>query len=793
MVTVAGLGLFQLQSIQTELDAMASKTLPTKDGLVRLKQLDETLMSSVLDLVASDSLPEFEQRTETVDSTLNHIESEDERFSTAYSRKPYDFSAFRSAKNEIDTLVSRRLANTATYEKETVQISRDITRVEQAVNRVILGIDSLNQAANDEADVARRTVASSAQVQREVRRLIGMLTEVRVLLYTTDASTSKFKLAPINEKLQATFDDAGRLISTSGSSLKSLDTVASIPDLRGRIMAADSGVTATRQKVLENDKSAKSAYRKLRKEVGKDLLTTIRSLTEIVDNTELEIALATKSVNAAMSMISSPDGIGQVGKELVSNVKDMRLQVDRLANSADLKTLKFQETLSIAQISTLNKSAASMIEQLAEFNSPELSDDAMQVSTLLTALKDSLRTVSKAKTVEFTSVAAIEPAVLNFTRLSEERSAKAAAEISSIDTQLGTVIGDIKQSGDRSSMLIVVISVFGAMVSILVSVLIVRGIMKRVQTAVDVAASVAAGELGAAGKHAPTAKTEDEISEIENAMSRMITTLVDSVQKIRIAATSVTQGVSMINDGNTELNRRTDAQSTELESATVSTSKINELLHVGAQSLKEASGMSNDANSAAVQGQKLMHEAMSTMRNIEQKAKDINQITEIINSIAFQTNLLAINAAVEASRAGEAGRGFAVVATEVRQLAQKSKNSAHDIRQIIDTTVTEVANGSEQVGQAAGHMQSTSTLISDVASRIENLVQTADIQVDAIADIETTMSNLSSMNSSNVELADTTSTAASDLQGQASLLENTVSVFTLPDENAGKRANIDKG
>ncbi|MEM6985844.1 MAG: methyl-accepting chemotaxis protein [Pseudomonadota bacterium] len=781
MIAVGGLGLYQLKSIQSELNVMTGEALPVKDGLLRLSQLDDALITSLLNLAQSATDSEYKERSALATSALDIAATHDEAFSEKHSREAHDFGESVQAKAEIDSRVQARLDNRASYLAEKRNATINIATVEAAVNKVIQGIDGLNRSANIEANKNRRIAAEASRLQREARRLIGLLTEVRVLLYTTDATTSKFKIAPINEKLAATFDSVDSVLNAPGSALRGQEQLGQPAALRERFLAPDTGLLAIRTQMLGDESGAKSAYRKARRALGKDLTAELNSLTEIVDSTELEILVANSWVEKSLELISDPDGIGQIGKALISGVKDMRFQIDRLADAADVGELNSQRQLIERQLKELSKNADDMQAQLTSFDSEEISEGSAEVKSGLALLSGSLTKVSEAKTDIFTSDLAIQAVIRHIQSISAERETSARQEIASIDGYLANIISRIETRGNRSVALIVLISLFGIAVSALVSVYIVRSIIKRVRSAVELAEAVAAGELKPV-ESAEDTKSNDEIAEIEAAMSNMIQTLVESVKKIRVAAASVGSEVAGISEGNVELNRRTDTQSQELQTATSSSSKISELLHVGAQSLQEASEKSKNANTSAVEGQQLMRDAMATMKNIEQKANDINQITEIINSIAFQTNLLAINAAVEASRAGAAGKGFAVVATEVRQLAQKSKDSAHDIRHIIDSTVTEVASGSDQVNQAAGHMQSTSTLISDVASRIEGLVKTADIQVQAIADIDSTVTNLSAMNADNVQLTEKTTAATEDLHEQSRHLEEAVQVFRLPQE-----------
>jgi len=120
-----------------------------------------------------------------------------------------------------------------------------------------------------------------------------------------------------------------------------------------------------------------------------------------------------------------------------------------------------------------------------------------------------------------------------------------------------------------------------------------------------------------------------------------------------------------------------------------------------ADSAQQASRLSAETQVIADRGRVAVDEVGSTMRVIQESSQRISEITQVIDSIAFQTNILALNAAVEAARAGEQGRGFAVVAAEVRALAQRSAGAAKEIKQLIDDSVSKVETGHEKTEVAA--------------------------------------------------------------------------------------------
>ncbi len=166
----------------------------------------------------------------------------------------------------------------------------------------------------------------------------------------------------------------------------------------------------------------------------------------------------------------------------------------------------------------------------------------------------------------------------------------------------------------------------------------------------------------------------------------------------------------------------------------------------------------------------------------------MSQIIEVIDGIAFQTNILALNAAVEAARAGESGRGFAVVAGEVRSLAQRSATAAQEIRILIDDSVAKIAGGSKLAEQADEGMGTIIVNVQHVAQLVNEITSASHEQSNGIKQINIAMSQIDSTTQQNAALVEQSSAASALLQTQASELQQLVGIFTLSDD---AKSNLD--
>jgi twitching motility protein PilJ len=187
------------------------------------------------------------------------------------------------------------------------------------------------------------------------------------------------------------------------------------------------------------------------------------------------------------------------------------------------------------------------------------------------------------------------------------------------------------------------------------------------------------------------------------------------------------------------------------------------------------------------------------IKRLGESSQEIGDIVELIEEIAEQTNILALNASIEASRAGESSRGFAVVADEVQKLAERSSNAARQIEVIVSTSqsdtneavvsmersTTDVVGGALLAENAGAALVEIEQVSHQIASLVQNISSSAKGQTEAAAEITENMRVLREISSKTTESSASTSTAIGNLSELASQLRKTVSGFTLPDERTG--------
>jgi methyl-accepting chemotaxis protein len=279
-------------------------------------------------------------------------------------------------------------------------------------------------------------------------------------------------------------------------------------------------------------------------------------------------------------------------------------------------------------------------------------------------------------------------------------------------------------------------------------------------------------------------RSQDEFGSLIVAMGQLSRTLSGMVANVRSNAAFVAHSGKSLAVGNRNLSDRTEQQAASLEQTAASVAQLSSTVHANATTASDANTQAGQVRNVANGGAAIMVEAIQAVEAVQGSAKRMDEIVSVIDGLAFQTNILALNAAVEAARAGESGRGFAVVASEVRSLAQRSAESAKEIRLLIGVSSSHIAASVQKIRAAGSNIEQIVAGIRDVAANMSQIAASSTEQSTGLTEITSAVRQLDEITQRNARMVSRAVTQAVNLEGRASTLVQSVASFKLQQGSA---------
>lgn len=326
-------------------------------------------------------------------------------------------------------------------------------------------------------------------------------------------------------------------------------------------------------------------------------------------------------------------------------------------------------------------------------------------------------------------------------------------------------------------------SVFACIIvalALFLGILITRGTTSALRQTLTAMNDIAEGEGDLTRRLEVNGK--DEVAQVANAFNRFADKIHNMVVKIKESTKSINTSSTEIAEGNANLSQRTEEHSSSLEETASSMEQMTTTVKQNADNAKQANQVAAEARDHAEKGGKVVAEAVSAMEDINKSSKEIVDIISVIDEIAFQTNLLALNASVEAARAGEQGRGFSVVADEVRNLAQRSAESAKEIKQLIENSVGKIEQGTELVNQSGNTLDEIVTSVKKVTDIVADISAASQEQSQGIDQVNKAVTQMDEMTQQNASLVEQAAAASKSMDDQCQALNVLMSQFKVDND-----------
>ncbi len=372
------------------------------------------------------------------------------------------------------------------------------------------------------------------------------------------------------------------------------------------------------------------------------------------------------------------------------------------------------------------------------------------------------------------------------------------------DKRVGLRVDDAISSAVSATSLMYILGLASLVVSFVTAFIITNGITKPLKECVEIADRVADGDMTVI---IATGSGRCETTQLMNAMSNMATKMKNAITRVSQAAGEVSVAVSELHSTAQNMVRGTDEVSSQASTVATAGEEMASTSQDIASNCNSAAESSRHANQLATSGASIVQGTVDGMariaervratavnvENLGNRSNEIGAIVGTIEDIADQTNLLALNAAIEAARAGEQGRGFAVVADEVRALAERTTRATKEIGSMIkaiqaetkqavasmEVGVTEVERGTEDASKSGGALQEILSQINEVTNQINQIATAAEEQSSTSREISNNMHMITQVVQETAVGTHATANSADQLASLATDLKNLVGQFKL--------------
>ncbi|GFO54537.1 hypothetical protein GMSM_15440 [Geomonas sp. Red276] len=808
IAVIAGIGLFSITKVKSSIEILTGKSTPLHLKMLELQQTVEKVSADFMRLEMTTEPGEVNKLSQTITERIQRMETlNEEIMSGGAASSGVDTSVLKEIEKTVVRVATQRLKDMSLFKNEIASVNTELQKAETSVGSMRKSISKMGSNA---LSAINSSQSANLQVNSSIKKLLTLqsrLKDIHIILSDLELVRNKFKIAPLRERIKNTIE-LTRNIEVGGGDNPAIKEVRGVAlDILNRIASEEGGLVALRLEILSTpEKSETEQYAAKRAEIMRPLEENSKKIFNTIDALELQIIKDRNKVvsslgfqNAASTVMEAGSGISVDVKELNAGVRQIMLC------TTDQEVATLAATLGQAQ-RRIEANVSMARGLLVQNGQKELAKSIAEVSGTIRRAGASIRKIEATKLNVIRSNQAMHKALESARGISREQAQRSEEQVKSIGENQQQILSGVRQAvGNASLLSMVMIGVsFGvALVSLIISLRIISSITKPLGHAKLVTAEIANGNL----TRRIELKTRDEIGEICDSINNIVVHFHEVISRVTHNTRQVASASALLSNASDQMasgaarvaeQAATVATASEQMAATSSEIALNcTQAATGSQQANDAAITGAEVVKQTVEGMNLIaenvRESAVTIGNLGSQSEQIGAIVKTINDIADQTNLLALNAAIEAARAGEHGRGFAVVADEVRALAEKTGSATREIAamiksvqqqtkgamKVMESGVTRVEQGTVEASKSGSALEEILQQISAVAMQVNQIATAAEQQTATTGEISNNIQNINEVVQETARSAQESASSALQLSRLAEEQQKLVGQFKL--------------